>query len=152
MIFKLLIFLDKDITEKQLCFSSHVAAQLSAAWTPLPAPCQLHVLTLEREGSSVQKGGTVPEGFLFCACEPWGCKMQGGCWWRKLMKTQAHTALWDLAPKEADLLTNSPCLCLPTLITAGILRLAFPSLFSPSNSAIPSAWSQGGLAPSFWMH
>lgn len=65
------------------------------------------------------------------------------------MKTQAPTALWDLAPKEGGLLTISPCLCPPALITAGILRLAFLSILSPLNPAIPSAWSQAGLVPTF---
>ncbi|KAK4815884.1 hypothetical protein QYF61_009935, partial [Mycteria americana] len=51
--------LTEDIAGNQLCFSSHTAAEPSAAWTSLSALCHLHELTLEREDSAVQKGGTL---------------------------------------------------------------------------------------------
>lgn len=98
--------------------------------------------------------GNIPQGLLLCAPEPQGCRMQEVCWWRKLMKIQAFSALWDLTPQEGGLMTNTAQLGPWCIIIANCrhFEACFPTHTSSTKSTYLQCLEMDSPAPRFFIH
>lgn len=127
---------------------------LGTAWTSLftPCSCMNSHKRLRRQCCAGQ--GNIPEGLLFCACEPQGCRMQEVCWWKKLVQIQAHSALRDLTPREGGLMTNtahSGPWCI-SIATCRHFKRCFPTHTSSTKSTYSQCLGMDSPAPRLFIH
>lgn len=151
MIFKLLIFLDKDITDSRVCLSSRILEQ---PWLPfsLPAPAWTH--TRDKRRRCCAGKGSIPWRLLFCAFNPQGHRVQEIWWWRKLVKIQAHSAVRDLTPREGALRTNTahsgPCCTI--IANCRHFEACFPTYTSSTKSTSSQCLGMDSPASRSLMH
>lgn len=127
---------------------------LGTAWTSLftPCSCMNSHKRLRRQCCAGQ--GNIPEGLLFCACEPQGCRMQEVCWWKKLVQIQAHSALQDLTPREGGLMTNtahSGPWCI-SIANCRHFKPCFPTHTSSTKSTYSQCLGMDSPAPRLFIH
>lgn len=147
MTFRLLIFSDKDITDSQVCFSSHI---LEWPGLPFSLPATIWTDISEKRRQCCAGKGNIPWRLFFFACEP----QAEVCWWRKLVKIQAYSALQDLTPQEGGLMSNTARSGLSCIIIANCRH--FEACFSTHASSTKSTYSQclgmDSPAPRFFVH